>query len=296
LVKSQIYPQPLSEAQQPNESNPVYSVADEQINEDLIFRCWDGVKKQVQRVIEFNNSQGITKPDMYIGHTYDGISEPMLVKQKKRWLKSTTHKKSGKWITVNSLVESGRISDMEKELFGESVYPRIELSSMKRVRTQDNSEYLVRHMRAIGLSEIGAVVSLPLNDVDFTRKVPVSASTGKLPDSTDVKILEIGSGEFTYESSPKIYITPFTKENVLATIEKYKPLEEARGKIVYMFQKEGVANEVGISSLEEFINADVDETITRLRQPAPQININSKDLASYVKLDRESKEKHAQYL
>jgi hypothetical protein len=185
---------------------------------------------------------------------------------------------------------------MEKDLFDtDKQWPRIELISMTRVRTQEGSEYLMRQMRAIGLSGIGAIVTLNLPDCDFTRKVPISPDTAKLPDGTDVKILKIGSGEFTYENSPKIYTTPFTRENVLATIDKYKPYEEGFGKVGYVFKKEGISNEVGISSLEEFINADVDETIERLRQPTPQINISSKDLASYVKMDRESKEHSHQY-
>jgi hypothetical protein len=289
LVKSQVQSQ--SEAQ----SNEGYSIADETISESTLLRCWKKVQEQVERVREFNASQGIKDVDAYIGHTYDGWSEPMAVKQKRRWLNATRHKKSGKWITVNSLVESGRISDMEIELFGEGVFPRIELSAMTRVKTQEGSEYLVRHMRAIGLSEVGAIVSLPLNDVDYTHKVPIAAGTGKLPDGSDVKVLEIGSGEFSFETSPKIYTTPFTRENVLATIEKYKPLEEARGKINYAFKKEGVANEVGISSLEEFINADVDETIKRLHAPQPQINIDSKGLAAFAKMDSQSRTEHKQY-
>jgi hypothetical protein len=290
LVKSQIQPQ----SEQKEQSQ--YSVADERIDESLLFRCWNKVQEQVQRIKEFNKSQGIKDTDALIGHTYDGISEPMQVKQKRRWLNSTTHKRSGKPITINSLLESGRISDMEKDLFGDQQYPRIELSAMFRIKTQEGSEYLMRHMRAIGLSEIGAVVSLPLNDVDFTRKVPVSPDTAKLPDGNDTKVLRIGSGEFTFETSPKIWITPFTEANVRATVEKYKPVEELRGKVAYAFMKEGVANEVAVSSLEEFINADFDSTFERLRAPQPQINISSKDLSNYVKFDRESKEKHTQYL
>jgi hypothetical protein len=187
---------------------------------------------------------------------------------------------------------------MEKDLFdNDKQYPRIELISMTRVRTQEGSgqEYLMRQMQAVGLSEIGAIVTLNLPDCDYTRKVPISPDTAKLPDGTDVKILRIGSGEFTYESSPKIYTTPFTKENVQATVDKYLPYEEGHGKVGHVFKKEGIANEVAVSSLEEFINANVDETIARLRQPAPQININSKDLASYVKMDRESRERAHQY-
>jgi hypothetical protein len=284
-----------TQSQQPQPSEG-YSIADETIGESLILHCWNGVLQQIEKVKAFNKSQGITNSDPWIGHTYDGWSEPMSVRSHRRWLNITRHKKSGKWITVDSLAASGRISDMEKDLFdNDKQYPRINLISMTRVKTQEGSEYLMRQMQAIGLSEIGAIVTLNLPDCDFTRKVPISPDTAKLPDGTDVKILKIGSGEFAYENSPKIYTTPFTRENVLATIDKYKPYEEGFGKVGYVFKKEGNANEVSVSSLEEFINADVDETIARSRQAAPQININSKDLASYVKMDRESRERAHQY-
>jgi hypothetical protein len=287
LVKSQ-----SEQKEQPKGHN----VADEQIDEDLILHCWNGVLQHVERVKTFNKSQGITNSDPWIGHTYDGWSEPMSVRSHRRWLNITRHKKSGKWITVDSLAASGRISDMEKDLFdNDKQYPRINLISMTRVKTQEGSEYLMRQMQAIGLSEIGAIVTLNLPDCDFTRKVPISPDTAKLPDGTDVKILRIGSGEFTYESSPKIFTTPFNEANIRATIDKYPPYEEGYGKIVYLFQKMGIANEVSVPSLEEFINADVEETIARSRQAAPQININSKDLASYVKMDRESRERAHQY-
>lgn len=293
MVKS---PQTL---QQKEEEGQHHSIANEELNEDLILHSWRLIKGQMQRVIEFNRSQGVPNPDAYVGYNYaDGTPEPMSVKQKIRWLNITRHRKSGTWITVDSLVASGRVSDMEREVFGQQKYPRIELSAMMRVKTQDGSEYLTRHMQAIGLSEIGAIVTLPLNgECDFTRKVPIIPSTAKLQDGTDVKILQVGTGEFTYESSPKIYTTPFNKENVLAAIEKYQPSEDndTQGRITYAFKREGVTNEVGISSLEKFLSDDFDETFERLRAPAPQININSKDLASFVKMDRESRTEHKQY-
>lgn len=261
-----------------------YSIANEELNEDLILHCWRLVQGQVRRVIEFNRSQGVPNPDAYVGYNYaDGTPEPMSIKQKIRWLNIIRHKKSGKAITVDSLVASGRISDIEREMFGQQKYPRIELSALTRVKTQDNSEYLMRSMRAIGAIS--------------QEKSLISPTTAKLQGGMDVKILEVGTGEFTYETSPKIYTTPFNKENVLAAIEKYPPSEDndTRGKITYALKREGTTNEVGISNLEEFIEGNFNELWARQTTPNPQININSKDLATFLKLDRESRESHEQY-
>jgi hypothetical protein len=288
LVKSQ------SQQQQSEEK---YSIANEEINEDLILRSWKGVEQQVQHVREFNASQNVPNPDAYIGYHYDGIVEPISVKQKRRWLDKTRHRKSGKYITVSSLVESGRISDVEKEMFGEWKYPRIELLSMTRVKTRDNKEYLMRGMRAIGLSEIGGTISLPLYDCDFTRKVPITPTTATLPDGTDTKILQIGTGEFTYETSPKIYLTPFTRQNVLAALEKYPPSEEneLQGKISYILMKEGASNPTQVLDLDTWMNEDFDSIWQRQHTPAPTISIDSKTLGNYIKMDRESRQEHKQY-
>ena len=273
-----------------------HSIANEELNENLILHSWRGVQLQVQKVREFNRQQGVN-PDAYIGYNYDDSSPPpMSVKQKIRWLGITKHKRSGEWITIDKLLASGTISEMEKEAFGQGKYPRIELVDMTRVKTNDGSEYLVRNMRAFGLSEIGAVLTLPLPDCDFTRKVPIIPTTAKSKDGNDVRILQVGTGEFTYESSPKIYTTKFSRDRVLAALEKYPPSEDndTQGRITYAFKKDGVTNEVGISSLEEFLG-DFDSIWETKRAPAPTIHLDSKDILNYVKHDRDSIKEHKQY-
>jgi hypothetical protein len=286
LVKSQ---------SEQKEQSKGHNVADEEFNDDLILKSWRGVKDQVKRVIEWNREQGIPNPESYIGYHYaDGTPEPMSIKQKIRFLKSIKHAK-GSYITVDSLVASGKISDLEKEAFGQQRYPRLQCSSMFRIKTQQGQQYLTRVMRALGLSEIGAIVSIGINgECDFTRKVPTAPTTAKLPDGTDAKALYVGSGEFTYETSPKIYTTPFTEANVRATLEKYPLPEDEHTEVTYIFQKEGIANPVQVSGLQEFLG-DFDSTFERLRQPAPTIQIDSKGLAAFAKMDSQSRADHKQY-
>jgi hypothetical protein len=283
--------------QEQPETNTEYKVANEEINESLILRSWKGVLSQVQRVREFNASQNVLNVDNYIGYIYDGISRPpMSVSQKIRWLNIITQKKTGAPRTVDHLIASGQISDIEKEMFGQGEYPRIECHTMTRVKTIDDKEYLVRGMRGYGISEIGGIVTLPLYDCDFTRKVPISAGTAKNKDGNDVKILIVGSGEFSYETSPKIYLTPWSNgENARATLEKY-PLEDKdlhNGKMIYMFKREDTANEIGVSEQEFF--SDFDSVWNAKTAPKPTISIDSKTLANYATLDRESREKGNQY-
>jgi hypothetical protein len=90
---------------------------------------------------------------------------------------------------------------------------------------------------------------------------------------------------------------PFTKGNVMAAIEKAQPSKEnnAQGKISYQLLREGYPNPISVSSLKEFIESKFEEIWVRQTTPNPQININSKELATFVKLDRESRESHEHY-
>lgn len=45
--------------QQKEEEGQHHSVANEELNEELILHCWRLVQEQVRRVIEFNRSQGV---------------------------------------------------------------------------------------------------------------------------------------------------------------------------------------------------------------------------------------------
>ena len=87
--------------QQKEEEGQHHSIANEELNEELILHCWRLVQEQVRRVIEFNRSQGVPNPDVYVGYNYaDGTPEPMSVKQKIRWLNITRHRKGLRPITV----------------------------------------------------------------------------------------------------------------------------------------------------------------------------------------------------
>jgi hypothetical protein len=222
----------------------------------------------------------------------------MDVRQKKRWWAACTHKKTGNLITLDSLVSAGRISDYEMELFdGQTPLPRREMTSMFRVKTE-TGEFLHRNESWKGLSEIGGIVSIGINgELDYTRRVSITPDTAKLDDGTEVKILKVGTTEMAWYSQPKIYTTPFNEANVLAALEKAPPsmANGIYGKITYGLMKEGTINTTSVSNLQEFMNADFDSLWEQRTRPAPQININSKDLTNYVKLDKEAREAHQQY-
>lgn len=145
--------QSQSQIQQQQEGH-VHIVATEEMTLDLLLHCWKLAQEQVKRAIDFNREAGVKYPEYaYVGYGYAaGTTEPMDVKQKKRWWAACTHKKTGNLITLDSLVSAGRISDFEKELFEGQTLPRREMTSMIRVKTE-KGEFLFRQEKWVGLNE-----------------------------------------------------------------------------------------------------------------------------------------------
>src|SRR5919112_161833 len=116
-----------------------YSVADEEISEALLLRCWNGVVSQVNDAITINKNSGVRYPNMYVSY-YDEMG-PMDVLKNKRWLASTINPKTGEFHTLEQLKAAGVISPSELKFF-QGPLPRRELTSMTRHRTyNDKKEY-----------------------------------------------------------------------------------------------------------------------------------------------------------
>src|ERR687898_881113 len=129
--------------------NHEYSVANEEIGEPLLLRCWNGVVDQVSEAITVNRNSGVRYPDMYISY-YDEMG-PMDVIKKKRRLASTINPKTGEFHTLTELKAAGVISDSELKFF-QGPLPRRELIGMTRHQTHDKIEYLIRFERFVGLT------------------------------------------------------------------------------------------------------------------------------------------------
>jgi hypothetical protein len=290
LVKSQ------TQSQQQEQE---YSIANEEISESLLLRCWNTTIIPVNEAIAINKESGAKHPGLYVN--YFDEAEPMDVKQKRRWLAATINKKTGEFITLDQLRAAGKISDTEKKLFGDKQFPRRELIQMIRHQDDNKRQWLERNEVWIGLTENGGLVSVPVADIDYARQVVPRPDTvpedPSVQGSPHVKVLRIGSCLPGYYSAGKVYLTPFSGQNVLAAMQKaQRPSQPSlHGQISLVLSRDGVTNPTSAPDLDSFIQADFIELWKQHTTPAPQININSKDLATFVKLDRESRESHEQY-
>jgi hypothetical protein len=286
-----------SQTQQEQEQEEEYSISNEEISESLLLRCWNKTLEPVYETIKINKESGVKYPERFVN--YLDTAEPMDVKQKRRWLAASINIKTGEFHTLDQLLAAGKISKTEKKLFGDKQFPRRELTQMIRHQDDNKREWLVRNERWIGLTENGGVVSVPVNNIDFARQVvPKPDSVPQDPTvqgSPHVKILKIGPCLPSYETAEKIYLTPFTKENVLAAMQKAQRPSEPRlhGQISLILFKDNSHNPISAPDLDTFVNAPFDELWKQQTTPAPHINLNPKDLANYLKHDRESSDKDA---
>jgi hypothetical protein len=275
-----------------------YSIANEKISLELILSDWNKEQEQVSRVIEYNRQAGIRNPEAYIGYGFAaGTTEPADVKRRIRWWNAIINKRTGKPNTLEALRNAGVISDDEMDLFGDNpVFPKRELSQIHRVRQNNGSEWLLRQERFSGLNSIGGVFSIPVT-LGYYRRVTLEPTTAALENGNQVKVLSVGTTENAYYTLPRIYYIKFTKQNVLDALKMSPPIMEngVPVNLQYNMIQEGHNRTMSASTLEEFIDGDLMEIWERSSKPNPQINISSKDLATYVKLDRESREKANQY-
>jgi hypothetical protein len=275
-----------------------YSVANEEISESLLLRCWNKTLEPVYEAIAVNKESGAKYHERFVNYL-DEL--PMDVKQKKRWLASVINPKTGDYYTLDQLIAAGKISAAEKKLYGDKPLPRRELTQLLRYQTDDGREWLVRTEIWYGLNISGAVVSISVNNLDFAKQVvPRAESTPQDPTvqgSPEVKILQIGRPLPSYETANKLWLTPFTKENLLSALQKASKPSDPRlhGHISLSISKDGAHNPISVSDLDTFTNADFNDLWTRLTSPAPQINLNPKSLETFIKMDRESRESHEQY-
>jgi hypothetical protein len=291
LVKTQ------TQSHQEQSEDQGHSVANEEISESLLLRCWNETCKPVNEAIRLNKESGAKYPELYVH--YFNYSEPMDVRQKRRWVASCTNKKTGEFITLDQLVAAGKISEAERKLYDNKQFPRRELIQITRHQSDNKREWLIRTEKWIGLTEIGGVVSVPVSDIDYARQVNIDVESVPQDQSAEgagsphVKIYKVGDCVPAYYGSDKIFLMPFTKENVLAAMQKaQRPSQRSlHGRISLVLNKYDAHNPITAPDLETFVNADFDELWAKITQPIPQININSHDLLNYLKGNEGSKNK-----
>jgi hypothetical protein len=251
-------------------------------NEELLLRRFKLVEEFINKVKKTNLDNGLDPKRM---DNFIAYREPFKKKQYLKWLKAVTNIKTGKFHTIHGLVEAGVISEGEEDQFEDKVFPNRKLHQLHRVKTATGEEYINRLEQWRGLSKVGGVVTVSVNDIDYWVKPKVTYSyepedlTNR--DGKQIRVTSIRGDHFGQEtpaSGPRIYLTPFT-------VEKAKELlKNAAGEIGdvnhgcgLLYVREGASNPMGVS-LEEFLAPSFNDVWDHKHEPAPVIKIDSKSL------------------
>jgi len=230
-------------------------------------------------------------------------------KGKLRWLSQAQNQRSHQFYNLENLINNSVISENERDLFefppGISDFPYRQIYQFHRIKRGDGSEYLSTAEQWTGISKTATVVTVSIPDFYYFIKPAVSYELRNLDGTpvrdgqsiVDNKTVQIATTKVMPHgdiSGRREYILRFTPEVA------YSALKLARGQVGDHYNgssmvliKEGVENLVGVKDPKLWAEGNFDVLWDELRKPAPQINIDSKDLLNYLKSNEGSKNKDA---
>jgi hypothetical protein len=256
-------------------------ILEDTITADLLLRSWNKTLDLVSEARKINNASGVSKPEQFIQLSED----PVRIKKYRQWLAECTNPKTPeRFLSLESLIASGEVSESERKLFPRQDFPYRQLVSIQRRQTPDKREWIVRSEYWFGLSKIAAVIPLSVQDLDYHLQVFPQFEYA-LADPNDsngkkVRIAKVGS----IESGVKVFTTPFTAALAEEMITKYgrQPLEDKLNGTSTIFVKEGAPNPIAVRDLDLFIHGNFDEVYNQITTPAPVIKVDSRALLSHV--------------
>lgn len=256
-------------------------ILEEKISSDLLLRSWNKTLELVNEARKINNASGVVKPEQFIAFSEDSVR----IKKYRQWLAETTNPKTpDRFLTLESLIASGEVSESERKLFPRQDFPYRELVSLQRRLTPDKREWIVRSEYWYGISKIGSVIPLSVQDLDYHLQIlprfEYALADSSNSDGKKVRVAKVGS----IESGVKVFTTPFTASLAEEMITKYarQPIEDKINGTSTVFVKEGAPNPLAVRDLNLFIHGDFNEVYNQITTPAPVIKVDSRALLSHI--------------
>jgi hypothetical protein len=166
---------------------------EEPITSDLLLRSQHLTEHIISQVSERNNEEfgdidtvdyfapstnvGYARKKIKASNLFVDNSETYRHRKKTQWLNATQNKRSGKFYSLESLVNNGVIAESEKEFFdlppGKD-YPYRVINNIQRIQKADGSEWISTLEQFVGLSAIASVVTCPVPDMMWYIKPRIS--------------------------------------------------------------------------------------------------------------------------
>jgi hypothetical protein len=208
----------------------------------------------------------------------------------KGWLESVTHPtKPGKYNTIADLKKREKIpEDMISEHEGKT-YPYRRLNSLYKIK-KDGKLYLMRIESWYGLSSAGEEIMISVNDLDYWVKPKVTHEyiprDPSNPNGPSIRLGSIVDNQGNDPLGDRIYLTPYSKEKVDEFL-RYGSInpEDPKAGTIFVLQKEG---QHGSSvTYQDFVSEeDFEETLKRVRKPAPTFENFMNDIKERVKQNK----------
>jgi hypothetical protein len=195
--------------------------------------------------------------------------ESRVKREKVRRLSQIQNQRSGKFYTLDNLIKNGVIAESERELFnlpsGIEDFPYRQISAFRRIRRADNTEWFSTHEQWVGLTNIAAIVTIPVDDMHTYIKPHIEPALRNtdgtilqqnysISDQPTSQVSIITTNPQGEPSGSKEYITPFN-ETIVRSAMRW-----ARGNIgdgyngcSLALYKESPTNGTSVKTIEEFL-------------------------------------------
>jgi hypothetical protein len=240
--------------------------------------------------------------------TFVDDSETWQHNKKMRFLKAAANRRTGKFYSLESLVESGAIAESEKQFFdlppGIVDYPFRSISTIFRIKKLDGSERISTIEQWVGISATGSVVTCPVMDAlwyirpkityeprtvegvllprgdniteQITKRAAIIKTTGYLGEV-------IGEKVFTHEWNEEIF-----RSCLNLARGGIQSVGDSNNGCALTLIRENDSHGTSAKTIEDFL-LPFDEIWERQRSPEKIVKISSGDMIHVTK-DKEGKD------
>jgi hypothetical protein len=222
--------------------------------------------------------------DIKRANVYTPQTKLKMQERLEEFIKSTTHPKTGVWITSAHLLDQGILSEQDVEQF-ETPLPYARLNRLTHVKTPDGKEWLEKMFTLFCLDRSGNVVHRVFTNNDFYHMPVVQhMSVPESIDDRDGKQIHVDIVKDDIWMEPtgkKVQLLEYSEEKVHSILREIPPVgsySDVYNGCSLVLQKVGEIHDLMcVKSLEEYFEPF--ETVWhRYRDPNPTGSINVKSL------------------
>jgi hypothetical protein len=183
--------------------------------------------KLYNEIVEKYRTKNITSGlDIKRANVYTPQTKLKQQERIEQFIKSTTHPKSGTWITSDYLLDQNVLSDQDVEQFG-TLLPYARLNRLTRIRSPDGKEWLERMFTLFCLTRDGNISHKVFTNNDYYHMPVVHhMSVPEDPDDRDGKHIHVDIVKDDIWMEPtgkKVQLLEYSEEKVHSILRDIPP-------------------------------------------------------------------------